>query len=122
MGGTHAGKYEFDSRYSGVTSFNYEKSLIFDTGREGRILVGHVVWRVDISARHICPTIIPPLVAHGGSSPATLFPPPFQAKAPELEAGEDPPWATRPVDFEAASLHPIEGAGVGPRQGVAVGL
>ena len=30
MGGTHAGKYEFDSRYSGVTSFNYEKSKIFD--------------------------------------------------------------------------------------------
>lgn len=30
MGGVHAGKYEFDTRISGVTSFNYEKSIIFD--------------------------------------------------------------------------------------------
>uniref|UniRef100_A0A7S4UN97 NADH:ubiquinone oxidoreductase intermediate-associated protein 30 domain-containing protein n=1 Tax=Ditylum brightwellii TaxID=49249 RepID=A0A7S4UN97_9STRA len=30
MGGHHAGKFDFDTRISGVTSLNYEKSLIFD--------------------------------------------------------------------------------------------
>ena len=28
MGGVHAGKYEFDSRFTGVTSINYEKSIV----------------------------------------------------------------------------------------------
>lgn len=30
MGGHHAGKYDFDSRISGVTALNYEKSVVFD--------------------------------------------------------------------------------------------
>ena len=30
MGGVHAGKYNFDSRLSGVTSLNYENSVMFD--------------------------------------------------------------------------------------------
>jgi len=30
MGGHHAGKFDFDPRLSGVTSINYEKSLVFD--------------------------------------------------------------------------------------------
>lgn len=30
MGGHHAGKYDFDTRISGVTALNYEKSVIFN--------------------------------------------------------------------------------------------
>ena len=30
VGGLHAGKYDFDTRISGVTSLNYEKSHVFD--------------------------------------------------------------------------------------------
>jgi hypothetical protein len=30
VGGLHGGKYEFDTRISGVTSLNYEKSHVFD--------------------------------------------------------------------------------------------
>lgn len=30
VGGLHAGKYDFDTRISGVTSLNYEKSQVFD--------------------------------------------------------------------------------------------
>jgi len=30
MGGHHAGKFDFDSRISGVTALNYEKSVVFD--------------------------------------------------------------------------------------------
>lgn len=40
QGGTHAGKYEFDSRFSGVTSFNYDSSVILGdrAGGGNRIL------------------------------------------------------------------------------------
>mmetsp|Transcript_75955 Transcript_75955/g.152607 ORF Transcript_75955/g.152607 Transcript_75955/m.152607 type:complete len:212 (-) Transcript_75955:83-718(-) len=30
MGGVHAGKYDFDPRLTGVTSFNYDKSVVFE--------------------------------------------------------------------------------------------
>ena len=30
MGGHHAGKFDFDTRISGVTALNYEKSLVFE--------------------------------------------------------------------------------------------
>ena len=37
MGGVHAGKYNFDTRISGVTSLNYENSVIFgDLASGGR--------------------------------------------------------------------------------------
>ena len=41
MGGVHAGKYDFSAGLSGVTSFAYEKSVVFDdvaTGGRRRIL------------------------------------------------------------------------------------
>lgn len=34
MGGWHAGKYDFDTRISGVTALNYEKSVVFDDGSQ----------------------------------------------------------------------------------------
>ena len=81
MGGHHAGKFDFDSRLSGVTSLNYEKSIVFDdvtsVGKNEDVMGGG--YATDF------------LVANIDDDDAT-------------GNGSPPTWASRPIDLEGAAV------------------
>ena len=73
MGGVHAGKYDFSAGLSGVTSFAYEKSVVFDDVVFDPIDAHALPWG---SHYYFCEGVQG--VATGGTTPA----PPCFAKTP----------------------------------------